>query len=209
MCHLNILIFLGGVSIFESAVLIVVFAIAGFFIWRALLKYLVSKGSRGINVAAIIMGVFQSPILAMILFGVIFWVASMREDSAMRIDREGLSVEELQKKMQHYNDSLANLRITRLAKLVIDADKLVEYKAALSEQITTALSEEPGVVNLYAVFEKNNPTSLTILEIYADSASYLEHLKTAHFLKYKSETKDMVKSLELIDVVPLPGAEIH
>lgn len=197
---------MGGVDIAGSAIVIVILAIAGFFIWRALLKYLVSKGPKGINIAAIIMGAVQSPILVMIIFGMIFWIATMREQSAIQ-ERQGLSMEELQKKMQEYSDSLASRRMVRLAKLVIDAQKLEEYKAALSEEITTSLDDESGVINLYAVFEKNNPTELTILEIYADSASYASHLKTPHFLKYKNETKDMVKSLELAEVEPLPGVE--
>lgn len=209
MHHLNILLFLGGVGIAESALLIVIFAIAGFFIWRALLKYLVSKGSRGINIAAIVMGVFQAPILVMIIFGMIFWIYTMTDQSAMRDEQGELSAEELQDKMQNYTDSLASMRMIRLAKLDIDANKLEEYKTALSEEIRTALNDEVGVISLYAVFEKNHPTSLTILEIYADSASYAEHLNTPHFLKYKNETKDMVKSLELIEVVPLPGVEFY
>jgi len=209
MHHLNILLFLGGVGIAESAILIVILAIAGFFIWRALLKYLLTKGSRGINIAAVIMGVFQSPILVLIIFGVIFWIAAMHEEREMRQEQGGLSMDELREEMQHYSDSLASRRIVRLAKLVIDAGKLEEYKAALSEEITTAEENEPGVRGLYAVFGKDDPTALTILEIYADSASYAEHLKTAHFLKYKDETKDMVKSLELAEVVPLPGVEFY
>ena len=62
---------------------------------------------------------------------------------------------------------------------------------------------EPGVITLYAVAEKNRPTHITILEIYADDAAYKKHITTAHFLKYKNSTQDMVKSLELIDAIPL------
>jgi quinol monooxygenase YgiN len=49
------------------------------------------------------------------------------------------------------------------------------------------------------VNEKENPHRFTLIEIYRDYAAYLSHIKTAHFLKYKSSTQDMVKSLELID----------
>ena len=38
---------------------------------------------------------------------------------------------------------------------------------------------------------------------YPDRAAHEAHIKSAHFLKYKTGTKDMVKSLELIDTVPL------
>jgi 4-carboxymuconolactone decarboxylase len=62
---------------------------------------------------------------------------------------------------------------------------------------------------LYAVFEKGKPNHLTILEMYADTAAYKAHLKTAHFLKYKNGTLSMVKQLELIDTDPLiPGLKI-
>lgn len=62
---------------------------------------------------------------------------------------------------------------------------------------------EPGVLTLYAVSEKARPTHLTILEIYADRAAYERHIKTPHFLKYKTGTSQMVKSLELVETVPL------
>ena len=94
-------------------------------------------------------------------------------------------------------------QVVRLAKLVIDSAQLDNYKALLKEGVETAVRVEPGVKTLYAVSEKDNPTHFTILEIYADSAAYKSHIQTPHFLKYKTGTKDMVKSLELVEVVPL------
>ena len=100
-------------------------------------------------------------------------------------------------------------QIVRLAKLVIDSTRLENYKALLKEGIETAVRIEPGVLTLYAVAEKNNPTHITILEIYADTVAYNMHLQTPHFIKYKTGTKDMVKSLELVETVPLvPGMNI-
>ena len=101
------------------------------------------------------------------------------------------------------------MQMVRLAKLVIDSTKLESYKAALKEEIETSIKLEPGVLTLYAVSEKENPTHITILEIYADTESYKAHVQTPHFIKYKTATKDMVKSLELIETVPLlPGMKI-
>jgi len=94
-------------------------------------------------------------------------------------------------------------QMVRLAKLVIDANQLESYKAFLREEIEASLRVEPGVKTLYAVSEKNNPSHVTILEIYADTLAYQAHLKTPHFIKYKTATKDMVKSLELVETVPL------
>lgn len=100
-------------------------------------------------------------------------------------------------------------QMVRLAKLVIDSAQLETYNALLKEEIEASVRLEPGVLTLYAVAEKNNPTHVTILEIYADTTAYRSHLQTPHFIKYKNGTKDMVKSLELVETVPLvPGLKI-
>src|ERR1700742_3155469 len=96
----------------------------------------------------------------------------------------------------HHAKAQQSGQITRLAKLVIDSAQLHNYNRILKEGIETAVRLEPGVLSLYAVADKANPTHITILEIYADSAAYQSHLKTPHFLKHKSETAAMVKHLE-------------
>ncbi|MES2848718.1 MAG: putative quinol monooxygenase [Bacteroidota bacterium] len=93
--------------------------------------------------------------------------------------------------------------VVRIAKLQIDSAQLENYKAALKEHAETAVRVEPGVITLHAVYEKDHPTHVTVFEIYADTAAYQSHLKTPHFLKYKTGTKDMVRSLELIETVPI------
>lgn len=91
-------------------------------------------------------------------------------------------------------------QMVRLAKIKVDPLQLDKYNAALKEQMATAVRVESGVLTYYAVASKNEPTSITILEIYADSAAYNSHIMTPHFRKYKETVKDMVMSLELIDV---------
>lgn len=94
-------------------------------------------------------------------------------------------------------------QMVRLAKLVIDSTKLETYNAYLKEEIEASIKKEPGVLTLYAVAEKSRPTHITILEIYANQEAYKHHIQTSHFLKYKNGTKDMVKSLALIEGIPL------
>jgi quinol monooxygenase YgiN len=96
-----------------------------------------------------------------------------------------------------------NKRMVRLAKLVIDSTQLETYNTYLKEEIETSIKKEPGVLTLYAIAEKARPTHITILEIYATPEAYKSHIKTPHFLKYKNGTKEMVKSLELIEGIPL------
>jgi quinol monooxygenase YgiN len=94
-------------------------------------------------------------------------------------------------------------RYMRIARIVVDSAQLENYRAALREGIETAVRVEPGVLSLYAVYDKAAPTHVTVFEIYADEAAYHSHIETPHFKKYKNTTKDMVKSLELIDVTPI------
>jgi quinol monooxygenase YgiN len=94
-------------------------------------------------------------------------------------------------------------QVVHIAKLEIDPAQLNNYTAALKEHIQTAIKVEPGVLTLHAVADKSNPAHITVFEIYADTAAYKAHLQSPHFKKYKTGTKDMVKSLELIDVTPI------
>lgn len=94
-------------------------------------------------------------------------------------------------------------KMVRMAKLEIDSAQLDAYISFLKEEIQTSLNIEPGVLTLYAVQEKETPTRITILEIYADTAAYQSHIKTPHFLHYKKGTAAMVKSLQLIEALPL------
>jgi quinol monooxygenase YgiN len=56
---------------------------------------------------------------------------------------------------------------------------------------------------LNAVSLKARPTQVRILEVYADQAAYEAHLRSPHFLKYKAQTSDMVRSLNLMEVDPI------
>lgn len=91
----------------------------------------------------------------------------------------------------------------RIAKLVIDSSKTDEYKKAVKAHAETAVKVEPGVIMLYAVYEKENPTNVSVFEIYASEDAYKFHIKQPHFLQYKSTVQHMVKSLQLIEVMPI------
>lgn len=99
------------------------------------------------------------------------------------------------------------IQMVRLAKIKVDPLQLDKYKSALKEQMTTAIRLEPGVLTYYAVADKSDPSHITILEIYADTIAYQSHITTTHFKKYKETVKDMVKSLELVDVNLIESAK--
>ena len=93
--------------------------------------------------------------------------------------------------------------VVRLAELEIDPAQLESYKAFLREEIETSIRIEPGVLTLYAVAVKGQPTQIRIFETYASQAAYEAHVQTPHFLKYKTGTRSMVKSLNLLETEPV------
>lgn len=108
-----------------------------------------------------------------------------------------------------YHQAMAQSKnqMVRLAKIKVDPQQLEKYNLALKEQMATAIRLEPGVLTYYAVADKNDPSHITILEIYADTTAYQAHVLTSHFKKYKDTVKDMVKSLELVDVNLIAAAK--
>lgn len=69
-----------------------------------------------------------------------------------------------------------------------------------------SLRTEPGVLTMYAISDKDNPSIVTILETYATKEAYEKHIASKHFQKYKQGTLHMVKSLQLCDQIPLNPA---
>ena len=90
--------------------------------------------------------------------------------------------------------------MVRIAELEIETDYLDEYLEILKEESEASLRLEPGVICIYPMFQKQNPTQIRLLEIYANKEAYESHLKTPHFQKYKTTTAEMVKDLKLIDM---------
>jgi quinol monooxygenase YgiN len=98
-------------------------------------------------------------------------------------------------------------QMVRLAKIKVDPAQLSAYQAALKEQMTAAVHLEAGVLTYYAVADKKDPSNITILEIYRDTAAYNNHIKTPHFTQYKRTVEKMVRSLELVDVNVIGSAK--
>ena len=91
----------------------------------------------------------------------------------------------------------------RIADIEIDPAQRDAYKAAIMEEIEISVQAEAGVLALSAVSDQENPAHITVFEIYANPAAYEAHLQTPHFLKYKSATQGMVKSLKLREMSPI------
>jgi len=88
----------------------------------------------------------------------------------------------------------------RISEIEIDSSYLKQYNKILQEESRASVLLEPGVIAIYPMYQKESPTQIRILEIYANRKAYESHLKTPHFQKYKTSTLKMVKSLKLVDM---------
>jgi quinol monooxygenase YgiN len=88
----------------------------------------------------------------------------------------------------------------RIAEIEIEPAYLDQYLAILKEESEASVRIEPGVISIYPMYEQEDPAKIRILEIYETKEAYEAHLQTPHFIKYKTQTLNMVKSLKLIEM---------
>lgn len=90
--------------------------------------------------------------------------------------------------------------MVRLSEIEIVSSHLDEYKAILKEEAAASVRLEPGVIAIFPMYQKEHPTQVRILELYASPRAYESHLQTPHFQRYKTTTLKMVESLKLVDM---------
>jgi len=93
--------------------------------------------------------------------------------------------------------------VVRVAELEIDPAQLDRYLAIVKDEMATSIRVEPGVLAIYAVADKDDPTKITFFEMYADDAAYQSHRESPHFKAYVEGTKEMIKSRKLKETVPV------
>ena len=93
--------------------------------------------------------------------------------------------------------------VVRIAELDVDPEQLDAFIVAVREEMEEAVRVEPGVLAIFAVAEKDNPSRLRFFEIYASDAAYQAHRESPHFRKYVATTSSMILSRELFETVPI------
>lgn len=90
--------------------------------------------------------------------------------------------------------------MVRIAEIEIHPQFVDEYTLILKEEAAASVNKETGVIAIFPMTEAENPSTIKIIEIYANETAYKNHLETPHFKHYKTATLPMVKSLKLIDM---------
>ena len=91
----------------------------------------------------------------------------------------------------------------RLIKIELRSNAERDFHKLGNTVILPGIRKESGVLVMYAVAEKDNPTNVSILEVYENLAAYNKYFETPHYLEYKEAAKALVKSLKFIDVDPI------
>lgn len=90
--------------------------------------------------------------------------------------------------------------LIRISEIEIYPEYFEEYITILREEANASVLKEPGVISIFPLVQKQNPTQIRILEFYQDEHSYRTHITSKHFQHYKTTTLHMVKGLKLIDM---------
>lgn len=93
--------------------------------------------------------------------------------------------------------------LARLVQLKLEPGTDAKFTRLAQSVLLPGVEKEPGLLLMYMVAEKKDPTRIRILEVYANSHAYKMHLKTAHFAEYSAEIRKMIKANESVEVVPI------
>lgn len=93
--------------------------------------------------------------------------------------------------------------IVRISEIEVYPQYLEQYLEFAHNVGITSVRQEPGVICIYPMQQIKDKCQIRILEIYASEAAYKSHIETEHFKTYKQGTLHMVKSLELVDMIPI------
>jgi len=95
------------------------------------------------------------------------------------------------------------LPYVRIVNIVVDSVQLENFKDALKKHIKLSIPTESGILTLHVLYDKENPTHVTVFEIYRDKEAHIAHQKTSHFLEYRKITAGMVKSTARFEMLPI------
>ncbi len=88
--------------------------------------------------------------------------------------------------------------MVRMTRLVIDPQRLDEYKDVLHREILDSVTNEPGVIALLATTETAHPNIFHLLEIYENEDAYAKHIAGPYFQKYNETAQQLVQEKDLI-----------
>lgn len=88
-----------------------------------------------------------------------------------------------------------------LAEVIVLADKNKEFKKHVLEELKQVIEKEKDILLVYAVTLKAEPNKWFFFEIYKNNEAFLEHRNSDYVKKYIENTRDMVLSRNIMELV--------
>ena len=100
--------------------------------------------------------------------------------------------------------------ITVIASISVVPDKVVEFVKIFNENVPNVLDED-GCIEYYPTvdietgleLQQTDPSVVTIIECWESIEALKHHLTTPHMLRYREQTKDLVKKVSLKVLQPV------
>ena len=93
--------------------------------------------------------------------------------------------------------------IVRIFELDIHAENLDAFNELGRHNITQSVNGEAGVLAMYALADKENPSKIYVVEAYADEAAYQAHRHSPHFQRWLNGAQNMIAARKVIETVPV------
>ncbi|MFS1663525.1 putative quinol monooxygenase [Streptococcus sp. zg-JUN1979] len=74
------------------------------------------------------------------------------------------------------------------------------FEESVLTNMKTSMSQEEGVLAMYATQDKTKAGRYYFVEVYEDALAYKRHRQTKHFATYLTATKDMLEDKQLLDL---------
>ncbi|OSI14746.1 hypothetical protein BWD09_09805 [Neisseria dentiae] len=93
--------------------------------------------------------------------------------------------------------------IIRIFEMQVHPENLESFKRLGEENIRRSVNTETGVLGMYVMTDKQDPSRFYIVEAYADEAAYQAHRASPHFQSWLKGAKDMIVSRKMIETHPV------
>jgi quinol monooxygenase YgiN len=91
----------------------------------------------------------------------------------------------------------------RWSELEIDPTHLERFWTIGKENVRETRRKDSGVLAFYWAAEKVHPNHIRVLEVYADENAYKAHLASAHYQKFRNDSKPLLKAHALFEAEPV------
>ena len=88
-------------------------------------------------------------------------------------------------------------RLSLVPKFTIKPKQMDAFMSAVLRQRDNCLKLEPGCLYFDVLRLEEAPNEVLLYEVYADQAAITAHRETPHYAQFKSDTSELVETLDL------------